>query len=642
MRGSALGAFAAVVLLLEAPAVVLAETASQPSLSAGAPVNGVAVSAEFGAIQGIVQDERGTPLGGAMVTALGASPAFTVTDPGGRFELQTLTPGPYLLRAHLAGFVASRGQTVEVRPSGRVSSAIALKRAANRQVGSIPVFEAGMGGAPPDVNAPEPHGDEAPPDAAAGDDDHTELAWRLTHARRSVFKDVTVPAAPADDAGGPATPDEGTAGWASAAGSRARMAASLLAGLPLSGEVNFLTTGSFDSPQQLFASDSFARGIAYVSLGQTTADRSDWSVRAAVSQGDSASWILSGAYTAPESARHRYDVGLSYSMQRFDGINAPSIGILGGGTHSAGALHGFDTWTITRSVSLAYGGSYTRYDYVNGRGLVSPRAVLTVQPLDHYRVNMVVSRRALAPGAEEFLPPADSSVWLPPERTFSSLAPDGSLRAEQTDHLEMEIERDFIAGTSVSARAFRQYIQDQLVTLFGMQLPGEPLPALGHYFVGNAGDASVGGYGLGLHRRVGRHIRGTIEYSSADGRWAPQSDLAYMILVGPAAVRPPARIHDLSTSLETELPETATRVFVLCRVSNGFAREQMDRPSVDSRFDVQVHQSLPFMNFSAAHWEALLDVRSLFRDMSSDASMYDELLVTRPPTRVVGGLTLKF
>src|SRR5438067_10044303 len=70
-----------------------------------------------GSIQGIVQDEKGAPVGGAMVSALGATTAFTVTDPSGRFELRTLPPGPYLLRAHLSGFMASRGRIIEVRAS---------------------------------------------------------------------------------------------------------------------------------------------------------------------------------------------------------------------------------------------------------------------------------------------------------------------------------------------------------------------------------------------------------------------------------------------------------------------------------------------------------------------------------------------
>src|SRR5206468_12228621 len=52
--------------------------------------------------------------------------------------------------------------------------------------------------------------------------------------------------------------------------------------------------------------------------------------------------------------------------------------------------------------------------------------------------------------------------------------------------------------------------------------------------------------------------------------------------------------------------------------------------------------SLPFMDFSTAKWEMLIGVRNFFRDAAPDQSVYDELLVVRPPKRIVGGLTLKF
>ena len=57
---------------------------------------------------------------------------------------------------------------------------------------------------------------------------------------------------------------------------------------------------------------------------------------------------------------------------------------------------------------------------------------------------------------------------------------------------------------------------------------------------------------------------------------------------------------------------------------------------------MQVRQSLPFMDFSTAKWEMLVAVRNFFRETAADQSIYDELLVVRPPKRIVGGLTLKF
>src|ERR1700704_2687512 len=101
------------LVLLCLPSLTLAQSPSQVR-----PVAHVA-SVAAGSIQGVVQDEKGAPVVGAMVSALGARMASAVSDRSGRFELRTLSPGPYLVRAHLTGFVASRGQVVDVRPSGR-------------------------------------------------------------------------------------------------------------------------------------------------------------------------------------------------------------------------------------------------------------------------------------------------------------------------------------------------------------------------------------------------------------------------------------------------------------------------------------------------------------------------------------------
>jgi hypothetical protein len=81
---------------------------------------------------------------------------------------------------------------------------------------------------------------------------------------------------------------------------------------------------------------------------------------------------------------------------------------------------------------------------------------------------------------------------------------------------------------------------------------------------------------------------------------------------------------------------------VIYRLTNAGPSAGADRTYSDSRFDVQVHQSLPFMDFSTARWEMLLAVRNTFHEAAVGSSMYDELLVVRPPKRVVGGLTLRF
>jgi hypothetical protein len=604
-------------------------------------------SVSSGAILGNVLDERGSPVAGAMVSALGATSAFAVSDHTGRFELNTLPPGPYLVRAHLAGFVASRGQVVEVRASTRASSSIAL-----RHTNTAPkTLAAGVGGGdvePADLSTPDP----AP---ITNTDDHGELAWRLRHIRRGILKDATVPDLLAGD-----EPDTDFLGPSAllgrAVGSPARLATNFFSGTPFSGQVNLLTTGMFDSPQQLFSADNFSRSVAYLALGAPVGETGDWTMRAALTQGDISSWLVSGEYMTRAPARHKYDFGLAYSTQRYDGGNFAALRSVTDGSRNAGAIYAYDAYTITPAVTLSYGARYARYDYLDGQSLISPRVALTVAPTEHLRMTGAVSRRALAPGAEEFMPRFDNGVWLPPQRTFSSLT-GRPLEAEHTDHAEVEVERDLGTAT-VSIRAFRQQVDDQLVTIFGLDMLGAPA-ALGHYFINNSGDVSASGVSAGLRASLAGRVRGAIEYSVANARFTQGDSAAYLFVLAPSALRvEPERVHDLATSIETDVPETSTHVVVLYRVSNAFSRSggpanavgataashaAVDtRPGLDARFDVQIRQALPFMDFSTAKWEMLVGVRNLFRDAAPDQSVFDELLVVRPPKRIVGGLTLKF
>jgi hypothetical protein len=623
------------LVLLCLPAVAHAQTAGQLR-----PVTHVA-SIAAGSIQGIVQDEQGAPVAGATVSALGASSAFAVSDRGGRFEMRTLSPGPYLLRAHLAGFVASRSQLIDVRPSARASSAIALRHvSAPDAPGSYPVLAAEVG-AVPDAPAVAPAADPASTaSTSGGNDDHGELAWRLRHARRTILKDATVPQEMVAAADAPA--DGGFGGqnvFGRVTNSSARAATNFFAGTPFSGQVNLLTTGSFDTPQQLFSTDNFAHNTAYLALGAPVGDNADWTARAALTQGDISSWIVAGEYTTRAPARHRYDIGLSYSTQRYEGGNVATLRDVTDGSRNAGAIYGFDTFSISPILTLTYGGRYARYDYLEGGSLISPRVALTYEPADHFRISTMLSSRAVAPGAEEFMPRMDAGILLPPQRTFSSIAPGRPFEAERTNHAEVEVERD-IASATVSLRVFKQHVNDQIVTLFGVSTPDAP-STVGNYLLGNVGDVDASGISAGIRAAIGGRVHGGIEYTMTRARVA-SADLAYMVMLEPSALGlDHQQIHDVAATIETEVPETATRVIVLYRVSNAFAHA-LSAPALDARFDVQVRQSLPFMDFSSAKWEMLVAVRNFFRETASDQSIYDELLVVHPPKRIVGGLTLKF
>jgi len=596
-----------------------------------------------GAIQGQVQDELGVAVSGAVVSAIGSNSAFAISDRSGRFELRPLPPGPYLVRAHLTGFVAPRGQVIRVLPSARASSSIAMRRVSAAVVAApAPVVAAALGSLPAPQPAQTPAGDVAPSGGAGGAaTDPGEIAWRLVHARRSILKDVDQAIVASNVHDGSSF--TGPRSFSHAMESSARLASNFFTDTPFSGQFNLLTTSSFDTPQDMFGSRAFlSRSVANMVVGAPAGD-ADWTIRGAMTEGDIASWVLSGDYVTRAASAHRYDIGYSYSTQRYDGGNFAALKNLTDGSRNVGTLHVFDTYAVMPRVLVSYGARYAHYDYLDSRSLLSPRVGVTIIPADHLRVNALVSQRALAPGAEEFVQP-ETGIWLPPQRTFSSLDDRAPLIAEKITHVEAGIERDLAPGVTLSVRAFHQHADNQLVTLFGVDQPGLPSATLGHYFVTNNGPLDATGYSAGFKGTLASRVRGSVDYSFARASWGPSGTLGYLLMVAPSAVRTgDERLHDVSTSLEADVPETSTRVMVLYRVSNGFARRDLTAGAgVDGRFDVQVRQSLPFLDFSTAKWEMLITVRNFFRDTTGDQSIYDELLVARPPKRVVGGLTLRF
>jgi hypothetical protein len=55
------------------------------------------------------------------------------------------------------------------------------------------------------------------------------------------------------------------------------------------------------------------------------------------------------------------------------------------------------------------------------------------------------------------------------------------------------------------------------------------------------------------------------------------------------------------------------------------------RSNANTRFNLRVNQSLPFLRFSNADWEALVDIRNMFREVDVESSVYDEAFAIRAP-----------
>jgi hypothetical protein len=588
-----------------------------------------------GAIKGVVSDDVGGPLAGAMVSVLGTTVAMTVTDSNGRFSLEKLPAGEYTLRAHLAGFAASRREYVRVgvTPASIYRLQLHKLEAAVATTGTTdgvtarPILAAGFG-------LPSVDSEDSKP--ADDDHSHTDTAWRLRHLTRSILKDASsiVVVENNDDS---VAPESSFFGHMSQSASTA--VASFFSDLPFSGEVNLLTTGAF-APGRLFSSETLPRGVAYVAIGAPTG-AGDWAVRAAMSQGDLSSWILAGSFVSKREGIHRYNLGWSYSTQEYQGGNPLALAAVSDGNRNVGEIYGLDRWTIGPGVSVEYGGRYARYDYLVQPALFSPRVGVSVEPTKTFRMTAVLAQRMVAPGAEEFLAPAVAGPWIPPERTFSPL--NGSaLRVERARDLDLSVEHDF-GIYSLGVRRFFQNVDDQAMTLFGMRSP-DGIRSVGHYYVAGAGSVDVDGWAVRLSSNASKRISGSVDYSLTHGRWNSFGDMSEARPWLATLTRAENEdIHDLTTSLQAAIPETATRVFVLYKLNTGYARRSatLSETGLDARFDVQVNQALPF-GLGSTKWEVLVGVRNLFRDPSDPASVYDELLVVRPPKRVVGGFLVRF
>jgi hypothetical protein len=575
-----------------------------------------------GSIYGVVLDEAGSPVDGAVISALGGATAFAVTDRAGQYHLTQLPPGPYVVRAHREGFAQVRSTLVNVRAAAKAPSSFTLRRADSAPA----VMAAGVGV----VDAA----------AAAGPRDESEVAWRLRRLKRSVLKDETAPGVDFAVADDDWLFEDSIEFIGRAFQSSARLASSLFTDLPLYGQFNLLTATAYDDSGE-FVAFGQPSGVAFFSVGAPVGRHGDWTARVAMNSGDVSSWTMAGEYTTRAPARNRLAVGVNYSLQRYEGGNFAALQAVPDGHRKVASISASHDIDLTRRWMVGYGARYEHYDYLDGYGLVSPSVRAVFVPTPGLRLHARASRQQIAPGAEEFVPPADAQ-WVPPQRTFAPIG-DARFSTESVQHYELGATRQF-SGLSVGVRAFRQVIDDQLVTVFGAADPARLVAAGGHYSVALAGDAQLQGWAVRVEHALSPFVRGSIDYALVTSEWEQPSgrNRRALALVAPRALRAAnERLHDLTTTLEAEIPGTATRIVALYKLNSGFAGDPHQLQSADGRFDMQVRQGLPFMS-AVGEWEMLVGVRSLFRSAFDDRSFYDELLVVRPPKRVMGGLQVRF
>ncbi|HEY8549893.1 MAG TPA: TonB-dependent receptor [Vicinamibacterales bacterium] len=638
----------ALATLVGVPEVCAGQSAEQP----GPERVLLTASVAAGWIEGVVTDERRQPVAGAAVTAQGRDFLIIETDAAGRFTIRGVPAGTYLLRVQSRGYAASRREFVQVVPARGTRYDVRLRRTETPAAAAAPprVLAASVGmtqaaaGAPPRSRDPEP----VPLEDAVEDvaHDHSPAAWRLRHVKRSVLRETTSrwsDGLQLDDELWDDRPRFDVREWTRGLG---RSTAGALLHGAVAGRVQLLTTGAFDQPFSEFGDHNVPAGVAYLNVGGPVSTRTSWAVEAATGHGSVTSWFVGGSYATVLADKHGIDVRSSYSRQRYDGGNAAALAAFADGSRNVGGVQVVDRWTVTPRALVTIGGRYEHYDYLQKAGLFSPSVSVAVSPAARTWVRVTVGQNMTAAGAEEFVPQAYGSLSLPPQRTFAPLVAGAPLDRQVMRHVSIALEQD-AASFRIGVRHFRQLVDDQLVTVFGIESPdGRPRSDLGHYSVANGGSYAADGWGVSISRPMASHVRGAIEYRVAHASWTEVGDVEALGRWAPSAIRGLSeRLHDVTTRVDADVPVTATRILATYRFNTSYTRDEIEElvPGADTRFDVQVYQALPFLNVSRARFELVFAVRNLFRD-SRDvvSSVYDELLVVRPPKRVVGGLTVQF
>jgi hypothetical protein len=370
----------------------------------------------------------------------------------------------------------------------------------------------------------------------------------------------------------------------------------------------------------------------------------DWSLRGVAAASDLSSWMLLAEYKSRPEQPHALRFGVSYGTQAITPERTASLSVSLPASRSVGGMYLSDRGHAAPALDLSYGLHVDHYDYLASPTLVSPRASARLRVVDRTYLKASVSERAIAPGADEFLPPTSSGVWLPPERTFSMLVDGTSMRPERVRRQAVAIERELGESSPVTVRVgwFSEDTANQLATLFGL----DDASAVGHYYVASAGEVRVVGWTASASGQFGPNVRGRVEYSSGRADWGTGPDEARLIgRLAPSVLRTGVeRVHDLLTALDVSVPRTGTAITLVYRLDSAFSgADRLERdPGAAGRLNLELRQPLPYRPFGGTPLELLFAVRTILHDPDAPGSIYDELLTVQAPLRVTTGLQVRF
>jgi hypothetical protein len=549
-----------------------------------------ALADEGGGLVGWVESTRGAPLGGAVVSIFGkgirGGSLITLADSQGQFVLPSLPAGSYTLRAIGLGHQPSAAQQVTVLPNRDALFTLSLD----------PVGEK------PAATESEAASEESLTES------QREWRWLVRHKRRSVLEtdeqQVEARVAPALEAeAAPTLADMG----------------------PLAGSMELAaTTGARTLADH--AGRGLPGGVGSLRLEGRLADGVRWSLGGLVAESEGRAWRTAAEFVLEPGGGHELQVGAGYG----EGDTRPDLSgsQLAQPSRNLGAAFARDRWRLGERLTAVAGARYTYIGFLPDSHHAD--AVVQVELRGDARtlVHGSVATRTLAPGGDLL---TLSTVAASPAITWAKLGED--LRPARSRRLELGVDHSLGAGR-LGATLFDETTADILLTTFDGRTPS----------VRNAGSLGARGFGVTLGGSFGGVVNGSVTYTFGQGRRVGESPVLARV---PLTSLDEAEFHDLVARLETVIGWSDTRLAALCRLNalsenRGAGAGGPSRASTATRFDVQLTQGLPFLEpLTRADWEVLVAVRNMFYE-ASQAGFLDELAVQDPPTRVVGGIAVRF
>jgi hypothetical protein len=563
-----------------------------------AALSAAPLRAEQGRLLGWVEDTRGTPMAGVVISLFGkgldGGGVVTLSDSAGRFFLPALPAGSYTIRA-LGGESGAAARKVTVLPNQ--DSVFTLNLQSEDEAG----LETRA-----DTSTDAPGIEDDP------DDPLRQLRWLLRHKRRSVLEQR----------------GQGVETGTVQRASLEMEPAGADAGPSVAGAVEVLANPLGYSDSDLGDVDASRASTSVVRLHGRLTDAISWSLAGLLAESETTTWRSAAEFLIEPGDGHQIEAGAGYGTRLLRPL-FPLAGDTNRENHSMGALFIRDTVEISDRITASVGVRYSYIGFVADSNHINPSASIEARDEDGTSLRGTFAVHTVAPGGDLL---TVSSLATAPDMVFALV--DDELRPERVTRFGFELERP-VGGTSIGLHAFHERVDDPLLNVASAGREGRSLRIL------NAPRLDSSGGGFSISHRIGPAVRGSFSYTYGrarreSGRPGPEFGLLDFERAG---------FHDVVARLETFLRQTDTRLVAFYRVNRltpeGEGLSGQD-PVVNRRFDVQLTQGLPFLaGMTQADWEVLVAYRNLFYE-ESEAAILDEVAVVDPPRRIMGGIAIRF